>query len=140
MELKDLAWKLRKVRHWEEKVFFFFLTLVSSLDFSISKKTVWRKCEIQLRQLIHMSQWIYNIFVHFGKSMQKAKRYTRLEDDELIVQKVCFFFPSRVAVSTECSLESLPTSQSSSREECISTKTLRKAHILITQYKQEKKR
>lgn len=46
-------------------------------------------------------------------------------------------FSSSLAASVEGSSESLPTSQSSSKEGCISA-TLRKAHILITQHKQEK--
>lgn len=72
----------------------FFWHLVNSLDFSISKKNLWRKCEMQLRQLFHMSHWIDNAFVYFGKSMQNAKSYLRLKNYELIVQNhLCFFFP-----------------------------------------------
>lgn len=34
---------------------------------------------MQLRQLVHMPHWIDNVFVHFGKSVQNAKKVHKIE-------------------------------------------------------------
>lgn len=61
--------------------------------------------------------------------------YIGLKDDELMG----LFFSSRVTASIERASEFLLESQSSSSDECISAMVLRKAHILLIQYKQERK-